>query len=295
MASRKHLRLVGFVGIALACCASAPPGDGADPAKIMLALAIILMAAKLVGDLFVRIGQPTVLGELLAGIILGNLPLLGVHELGFVVDGETIRVLAEVGVVLLLFEVGLESDVGKMLRVGASSMLVAVVGVVVPMTLGYLVARAMIPQLTWHAHVFIGAILTATSVGITARVLKDVGRIQSTEGRIILGAAVIDDVLGLIVLAVVQGIVTSAADPGQQMGVGGVLWIIAKAAIFLGGAVILGGPISRRLFRAATYLQIHGMLLAIALAFCFLLAFLAHLVDLAPIVGAFAAGLILNE
>jgi Kef-type K+ transport system membrane component KefB len=269
-------------------------GDALYVAKVLGSLALILIAAKLLGEVFLRLRQPAVLGELLAGVVLGNLPLVGVGALGFVTHDPTIKVVAEIGVVLLLFEVGLESNLGQMLRVGASSFIVAIVGVVTPMALGYLAARFMLPAATWHVHVFIGAVLTATSVGITARVLKDLGKAQTVEGRIILGAAVIDDVLGLIVLAVVSGIVASSGT-GGGVSAGMVLGIIGKAVAFLFGAILLGGFLSKRLFKVASWFHSQGLLLTVSLAVCFSFSYLAGLAGLAPIVGAFAAGLILDE
>jgi Kef-type K+ transport system membrane component KefB len=289
---RKSDRAFVFVLAALAAGAAGAGGDAAP--RVLAALAIILVAAKLVGELFERIGQPAVLGEILAGVILGNLVHLGVQDLSFVTTDPVILTLAEVGVVLLLFEVGLESDVTQMLRVGASSFLVATVGVVVPMALGWGAARLLLPDQTWHVHVFIGAILTATSVGITARVLRDLGKIQATEGRIVLGAAVIDDVMGLVVLAVVAGIVQGAAT-GTSVGAGDVLAIVGKSLGFLAGAILIGGRLSRIVFRLAARMHVSGLLLALALAFCFGMAWLAHQVGLAAIVGAFAAGLVLDE
>jgi Kef-type K+ transport system membrane component KefB len=143
-------------------------------------------------------------------------------------------------------------------------------------------------------HAFIGATLTATSVGITARVLKDLGRLQSNEARIILGAAVIDDVLGLVILAVVTDVI-SAADRGGNLAATDILWTLVKAAGFLIGSLTLGALFSRKLFTLASKLRARGVLLAIGLAFCFLLSWLANVIGLAPIVGAFAAGLILED
>src|SRR5256714_1618902 len=162
----------------------------ADPvAPVLLALAAILAGAKLGGDLAERIGQPAVLGELVVGILLGNLDLVGVPWFRGVAADHTIDVLAGLGVVLLLFEVGLESTVRDMLKVGGRSLLVAVLGVVTPWVLGWGVGALLLPNASPYVHAFLGATLTATSVGITARVLKDLGRAQSPEARIILGAA----------------------------------------------------------------------------------------------------------
>ncbi len=271
--------------------------DTVDPAqvpRVLAALAVILVVAKLAGAGFDRLRLPPVLGELLAGVVVGNLALVGVHQLQPLVADPVIHVLAEIGVVFLLFEVGLESNTAQLLRVGTSAFLVACIGVITPMVLGYGVARWMLPDEPWHAHVFVGAILTATSVGITARVLKDLGQIHSVEGRIILGAAVIDDVLGLVVLAVVKGIVAGAAS-GAGVSAVTVLIIVAKAVGFLGGAMLIGGRLSKVVFRIADAAYVPGALLAAALALCFGGAYLAYLVGLAPIVGAFAVGLVLDD
>lgn len=267
----------------------------ADPiAAVVLYLAVILIAAKLGGDLAIRLGQPSVLGELIFGILLGNLPLLGVVTFEPIRHDATIDMLSRLGVILLLFEVGLESTVGQMLSVGWSSLLVAVIGVVFPFALGWGVSAWLLPGESEYVHAFIGATLTATSVGITARVLQDLGKSQTRESRIILGAAVIDDVLGLLILAVVAGIIT-AADRGSTLSYGSLGLILLKAVVFLVGALALGRLVSRRLFVLASRLKARGVLLATGLAFCFLLAYLAGAVGLAPIVGAFSAGLILED
>ena len=264
------------------------------PATLLIAIALVLVSAKLFGDLFERLGLPPVLGELTAGIVLGNLDLLGIDALAFIAHDPQLLVLAELGVILLLFQVGLESDVAQMAKVGAVAFVVAVVGVVLPMGLGYGLHAVLVPEATWHTHLFIGAVLSATSVGITARVFKDLGRIDSTTGRVVLGAAVIDDVLGLIVLAIVSGIVVGA-QTGDTLDLAGIGLLVVKAFGFLGLAIALGPWVSRHLYRAASYLRLRHVLLAASLAFCFALAWLAHEVQLAPIVGAFAAGLILDQ
>jgi Kef-type K+ transport system membrane component KefB len=229
------------------------------------------------------------------GVILGNLYLVGVPWFEALKGHDAVRVMAEIGVILLLFEVGLEATVSEMMKVGLSSFLVAMLGVVTPFFLGWGVAAWFLPDHSIYVHIFIGATLTATSVGITARVLKDMGRLRDQEARIILGAAVIDDILGLVILAVVSGIIASVDAGAESISSLSVLWIIAKAAIFLFGAVILGGFLSPRIFRLASKLRGAGILLTIALVICFSLAWIAQLAGLAPIVGAFAAGLILEK
>jgi Kef-type K+ transport system membrane component KefB len=275
-----------------AVAAGASQGEGF--LSVLGALVLMLLGARLSGALFERFGQSPVLGELLVGIVIGNLGLIGIPWLDGVADEAGIDLLAQIGVLFLLFKVGVESDIGKMMAVGASAFLVAVLGVVAPMVLGFFCSRAFFPDHDPLTHWFVGATLCATSVGITARVLADLGRTDSTEGRIILGAAVIDDVLGLLVLAVVAGLI-GAADQGRPFEAGSVALIVAKALIFLAGAVVLGRWLSHQTFRLATRLPGGGVLLSVALGFCFALAWLAGAVGLAPIVGAFAAGLVLDE
>ena len=187
--------------------ASESPGPGhTDPvALVVLALALILVVATLAGDLATRLGQPAVLGELLVGVLLGNLTLVGFAGLEHLKSDASLDMFARVGVLLLLFEVGLESTVGQMLQVGRSALLVALLGVAAPFALAWGVGAWLLPAASSYVHAFLGATLTATSVGITARVLTDLGQSQSGEARVILGAAVIDDVLGLVILAVVGG------------------------------------------------------------------------------------------
>jgi Kef-type K+ transport system membrane component KefB len=271
------------------------PGHGPDAVPgILLILAFILVAAKLGGEAAARLGQPSVLGELAVGILLGNLPLLGGPGLGDFTHAETFTVLAELGAILLLFQVGLESTPREMLAVGGRAALVAVVGVVTPMLLGYGTGLLFRPREPWMLHAFVGAMLAATSVGITARVLKDADALRAPFARIILGAAVIDDVLGLLVLAIVSGFIT-AASSGQALGLGPIVMIVVKAFAFLVGALVIGSFLSPRLFRSALALRSAGVVQALALSLCFGLAYLAVLAGLAPIVGAFAAGLVLED
>ncbi len=267
----------------------------ADPvASLALWLVVILLAAKLGGDLAVRIGQPPVLGELVIGVALGNLALAGFSGLEPIKTDPFVDIFARVGVLVLLFEVGLESTVGQMLKVGGSALLVATLGVITPFGLGWGVGAWLLPSYGPYVHAFLGATLTATSVGITARVLKDLGRSQSNEARIILGAAVIDDVFGLAILAVVTGII-AAADRGGTLAPLDLLWTLGKAAGFLVIALCLGLWLAPRLLSLASRLRAHSVLLAVSLSFCFLLSWFASLIGLAPIVGAFAAGLVLEN
>ncbi len=263
-------------------------------AMVLLALAVILGGAKLAGHVAERFGQPAVLGELLIGVLLGNLAHLGFGWFGEMAANPLIDGLAQLGVVILLFEVGLESTVGDMLSVGARSFVVACLGVVVPWVLGAAASAILLPDHSVYVHAFIGATLTATSVGITARVLADLGLSATSEARIILGAAVIDDVIGLVILAVITGFVT-AANTGSAMSTMAVVLVVAKAAVFLVGALYVGGKLSPRVFQGTSRLRGKGVLLATALAFCFTLSALAAVIGLAAIVGAYAAGLLLEE
>jgi Kef-type K+ transport system membrane component KefB len=285
-------------------------------APTLLALILILASAKLGSELFERAGQPAVLGELLAGVVLGNLVLLSpgldfFEPLRATAPAENwaivIDSLARIGVIILLFEVGLESTVQGMLKVGGSAFLVAVLGVIAPFVLGFGVSRLLITELPStlaglvppdfslnYVHLFIGAVLCATSVGITARVLKDLGKLKRKESQIILGAAVIDDVLGLLILAVVSGLV-SAAEQGTPLNIAAILQLVAVALLFLGGSLAAGVLLVPRVMRQLSRLRTSGIMLISALLLAFGLSYLANAAGLAAIVGAFAAGLILEE
>jgi Kef-type K+ transport system membrane component KefB len=298
-AARPRIPRLAFLGALAALLvgriAQASTGAGGDDLLAVLeALVLILIAGKLGGAAFEAMGQSSVLGELLAGVVIGNLGLVGIHAFDGLRTLPGLELLAQIGVLFLLFQVGLETDIRKMMAVGSSSLLVAVLGVIAPMALGWLVSRAFFPDAAALVHVFVGATLCATSVGITARVLRELGKVDSPEGRIILGAAVIDDVLGLIVLAVVVGII-QAADRGASFQPASIALIVAKALGFLIVAVVVGDALSRRVFRLAAGLKGEGLLLSLAIAFCFLTAWLAGRAGLAPIVGAFSAGMVLDE
>jgi len=267
--------------------------QGLDPA-VLIGVPVMLVMAKLGGEIFERIGQSSVLGELFAGLLLGNLVIFGFTSVEPLKTNETIAALAELGVIILLFEVGLESDLRQMIEVGWSALLVALLGVVAPSLLGWAVSAYFLPDAPTLTHVFIGATLCATSVGITARVFRDLGKLATREARIILGAAVIDDVLGLLVLAIVAGAIRATAAGGALSGFE-IGWIALKSFAFLFVSIALGHLVMPRLLRGAGRLETRGVLLTLAISFCLFLAWASAKVGLAPIVGAFAAGLILDE
>jgi Kef-type K+ transport system membrane component KefB len=251
-----------------------------DVSAFLLAFAAALLGAKLFGELAERVGQPAVLGELLAGAILGP------SVLGWVPLSEGVLLVAEIGVVLLLFEVGLETDLQELLRVGGPAIAVAIAGMALPFAAGYFVTTALgQPFLT---AVFVGAALTATSIGITARVLSELKALEGRDGRIILGAAVVDDVLGLVVLAVVTRLAEGAA-----VTAGSVLRAVGLALGFLLLAIVAGIPLSRRLLKIVGRAGVRGVLVAAAVAFALLMAVAAKEAGSAEIVGAFATGLVL--
>jgi Kef-type K+ transport system membrane component KefB len=267
----------------------------ADPvAPVVAALGLLLLAGKLGGELATRAKQPAVLGELMAGIVLGNLSFGGFAPFQPIAANETIEVLAGIGALILLFEVGVESTVAQMLQVGVTSLFVAVLGVVVPFALGWAVGMWLLPDSSPYVHAFLGATLCATSVGITARVLQDLGSSRSREARIILGAAVIDDVLGLVILGAVGGAIAAAAE-GRSFSVASVATTTGAAAAFLVGALMIGMTTAPRLYSVASSLHVRGVLVTVSLSLCFLLAWASSLIGLAPIIGAFAAGLVLED
>ncbi|HEX6941153.1 MAG TPA: cation:proton antiporter [Longimicrobiales bacterium] len=290
------MRLIPLVAVIPFLTAFAPAEGDVGIEHFFLVLIAMLVGAKALGELAERIGQPAVLGELVAGVILGG-SVLGVIP----ADGamhETIALLAEIGVALLLFEVGLETDIKELFRVGPSASLVACVGVAAPFLLGFaywMVARPGIGTPVGDISdamvaIFVGATLTATSVGITARVLTDLKRMHTPEARVIIGAAVVDDVLGLVIL----GIVSSLAD-GAALSLFGIAKMFAIAVGFLVAAVIVGNLVAPRLFAFIDGLRVRGVLLVSAVAFALLVAALAGLAGSALIIGSFAAGVVLSS
>jgi len=284
---------------------------------VLLSLVVIYLASKLGGEFFKRFDFPPVLGELVAGVVVGvsALHLLMFPESGaqatdsvvmtilqalnslspavatsiFQSQGEVISVLAELGVIILLFEIGLESDLRQLRKVGYQAAIVACVGVVVPFTVGTagLMALFHVPAIP---AIFAGAALTATSIGITSKVLSELGQLKSKEGQIIVGAAVIDDVLGIIVLAVVA----SLAKTGE-IDIANVIYLIVGATVFLLGSILLGNFFNKSFVAIVDKLQTRGNIVVPALIFAFFMAFLGNAIHLEAILGAFAAGLVLDE
>lgn len=266
----------------------------ADPfAPTLALLAMAWLAAKLGAELALRLKLPAVAGELAIGVLLA---VLARQVPGFpdLAHSPQAAVLANLGVIVLMFAVGLESTVPQMLKVGLPSFRVAVVGVVAPMAAGLLGAWLLLPKgMPIMVDLFLGACLCATSIGISAQVLREKGAAGSLEGRVIVGAAVIDDILGLLVLVAVSGLV-AVAGSGAGMPWGDLGRTLALALGFLALALTLGRVATPHLFRLATRLRGEELLLPLGLAFAFALAWLGNLAGLATIVGAYAAGLILE-
>jgi Kef-type K+ transport system membrane component KefB len=249
---------------------------------LLLTLAAVILATKLLGEVAQRLGQPAVLGELLAGILLGG-SVLGLLDPA----NPVVAALSEIGVLVLLFSIGLHTDIASLRKVGGPAVTVALVGVVLPFAAGYGAATAlgvaMIPALVC------GAALTATSIGISARVLSDLGRLDTPDGQVVLGAAVLDDIVGLVILAVVSQVAA-----GGSVGAFDVVRTSSIALGFVVVALALGSRVVPPVFQAVEQIRISGALGLIALAFAFALAVAADRAGSAMIVGAFAAGLILH-
>ena len=286
-------------------------------AGVLLSLVIIYLASKMGGEVSNRVGLPPVLGELVGGVVVGisALHLLVFAEGGadsssslimnflqsttglspdalsatFQTQSEVLSVLAELGVIILLFEIGLESNLKELLEVGPQAGLVAVVGVAVPFGAGTVGLMTLFGIAAVPA-IFAGAALTATSIGITSKVLSELGRLNSKEGQIILGAAVIDDVLGIIVLAVVASLAKTGV-----VDVSNVIYLIISASGFLLGAILLGRFFNESFVTLADKLQTRGQLVIPAFSFALILAYFAAAIQLEAILGAFAAGLVLDE
>ena len=254
-----------------------------DLTHLLITLILIFVGAKAFGELANRVGQPTVLGELIAGVILGVgcLKLVDPHA-------NVIILLADIGVIILLFEIGLATDIRELLEVGWRSLGVAAVGVILPFVGGFVFALAF--GYTNLVAIFLGAALTATSVGITVRVLSDLGKLKTKEAKIILAAAVADDIVGLIILAVVRDLgLRGEVSPLK------IIQITALAVGFFIAAIVVGNIFAKRLVKIIEKMRTSGTLIVGSIAFAFLWSLGAEVAGLAAIVGSFAAGLVLGR
>jgi len=256
----------------------------AELGTVILKLIVVLAAARFAGILAEKIKQPAVLGELLAGVVLGP------SIFSFIEPGHEpiLAFLAEIGVILLLFEVGLESNIHQLLKAGLASTLVAIIGVVLPFGLGYVYAYSA--GMSSIVSIFIGATLTATSVGVTMRVFSELKKIQSEEAKVILGAAVIDDIIGLIILSVIVGIIETGS-----VSITGIGKIVLYSVVFLVATLAIGIKFTPFIFKIIHALKIRRTFVISAFLFTLVLAFFANKIGLATIVGAFAAGLVLER
>jgi Kef-type K+ transport system membrane component KefB len=266
----------------LAAAVQHAEGGGMSVPDFLLLLIAILVSAKVLGELAEKIGQPAVLGELVAGVVLGQ-SVFGLVDPSV----EIVHLLAEVGVILLLFQIGLETNLGQLLQVGTASTAVAAVGVALPFVAGFYVCQALGLELL--PSLVASAALTATSVGITARVLSDLGRLKEPESQIILGAAVIDDIIGLVILAVVAQIVA-----GTELTVTSVGLTTLIAFGFVAAVVVIGRLVVPPTFDLLARIGREETLATMAVALAFVVCYLADMAGSALIIGAFAAGLTLS-
>jgi Kef-type K+ transport system membrane component KefB len=250
-------------------------------AALLAALIAIFIAAKLFGELAERLGQPAVLGELIGGMIVGvsGLRLVDPHDV-------TLHLLSELGVILLLFLIGLDTNLRQLMRVGGSAVAVAVVGVALPFAGGFGVGTLL--GYSGIVSMFLGAALTATSVGITARVLSDLGHLKDPSSQVILGAAVVDDIIGLVLLTL-----CGTLAGGGELTTLSVLKVIVVAFGFVFLAILIGSKLAPSLIRLIDRLDVVRGIFYASLVFAFLLAYIAQRVGSAIIIGSFAAGLVL--
>lgn len=251
-------------------------------------LLVVLVAAKVGAELMARLRLPAVIGELVIGMAIG------VGGLGWIsIESGVLETLAEIGVIILLYEVGLEIQLGDMARLGRSAVSVAIIGVVTPFALGFVAVKLLgIAGGTTGVAVFMGAAMTATSVGISARVFNDLGQIGSDEAKTVIGAAVIDDILGLVILAVVAGGLGGA----ETMTLGGFSWLIVRVVLFLAITVALGRLVMPAILDFLRSMRVPGSFVIGVLALALTIGIAAEwLAGLNPIVGAFVAGVIIGQ
>jgi Kef-type K+ transport system membrane component KefB len=251
--------------------------------QFFLLLAIALIAARVLSETVARFGVPAVIGELLAGLLIG--PSL----LGWVSPDASMKLLAEIGIILLLFEVGMDTNLHRLRSSGLKPYIVALIGFILPFMLGYAVSTELfqLPNLT---ALFIGGTLTATSIGITVRVLNDLGRRHSDEAQIIIGAAVLDDILGVLALAFLYQFAIEQHISLQSLGE-----VSIYIVLFMVLAPICGKLIAVLIDHLDQRAHTPGLLLTMALSVTLLFSWLAHAVDAPEIMGGFAAGLAFSQ
>ena len=268
--------------------------------EILLPLAIILLLSKLMGLGSHKLGMPAVIGMLLAGILIGCLqyipwaPLQNAFFSDYV--KEALKIMSKIGVVLIMFSAGLGTDLKKLRQTGLASVVITGLGVIVPMGLGTLVSWAFFPAENLLSHFFYGAILTATSVSVTVAVLKELGKLDSKVGTSVVAAAVIDDVIGIIILSVLTGFSSSGdGSTGWKWFSPNATLVVIKIVLFFIVAIALGVGL-RKLFDAMERRSPHNRRVPIiSLAACFLYAYCAEkLFGVADITGAYLAGILLG-
>lgn len=250
--------------------------------NLLLELLLVFVAAKVAGEVFQRLRLPGVLGEIIAGVALGP------FALGWIHPSTTVQSIAEVGVIFVLFSAGLETSPHELINVGRQALLVAVAGVVVPFVLGF-------AYMKWRGDasteaIFVGAAMVATSVGITARVLGELHVLSTRTAKIILGAAVFDDILGMVLLAVVGGLAKGGGLEWVHLGV-----LIGEAAVFALFMIFVAPRIVKRLHPQVEHLSTHNASLILALGLCLFLSWLSTTIGMAAIIGAFFAGLMFAD
>jgi len=250
---------------------------------IFLDLFLILITARILGELFARLGIPSVLGEVTAGV------LLGVSVLGWVAPGETLRVLAEIGIVLLLFEIGLETDVQRLVKTGRKSLVIAIFGALFPFASAYLICTQLF-GISSESAMFAGGTLMATSIGITLRVLKDIQQEHSGIAQIVIGAAVIDDIIGVIMLVFIYDYATAHTFSMQNT-----LKISAAILFFLLIAPVAANLFSQQFRKLIRYERVPGLLPTVIISLVLLLSYLSGHLGAPEILGSFAAGIALSR
>ncbi len=284
---------IGWLLLAAALVPGIAMASGVSETFTQTSLLLILMItlADICGFLFERMGMAEILGEIYAGIMLGNLALVGIDfDLSELLRNSEFMVYSsELALVLLLFLVGLESNIRDLLRVGRNAAAVALTGVVLPVLLG-LGAGSLLGYGMGLQGWFVGAMLAATSVGITAKLLGDNGLVNTRSARVILAAALIDDVLGILLLAVLASVVVTG-----QVSASELLWIVAKALLFFVGALLVGQRLMPSVIHIISLNKHSSVWTGFALCLALGFAQLAHFAGLAPLIGAFVAGLLLDD